>query len=44
MKRPLTPDYQPGEPLANLRSVEEFLKALDDVEKANRSPHLDVFE
>jgi len=44
MRRPLLPEYQPGEPFANIRSVEEFLRALDDVERVNRSPALDVFE
>lgn len=44
MKRPILPEYLPGQPLANQRSFEEFLKALDDVNRVNRQPEVDVFE
>jgi len=44
MKRPILPDYEPGRPFTTHRSFEEFLKALDDVDRVNRQPGLDVFE
>jgi hypothetical protein len=47
IKRPLLPDLSLNpfdDPASNPRSFEDFLRALDEVDRASRRPELDVFE